>query len=119
MSLASSGPNKHQVRFSSGGSINSSSNYTYTDFYVQAGGTAATGTGTAQNIATMLFGAYVSYWVYDPAVASSPTSISADGVYTHTRFIAQGGYNANTAFDGIWLANNPLTGQVMMYGLRD
>ena len=119
MSLASSGPNKHQVRFSSGGSINSSTNYTYTDFYVQAGGTGASGTGTSQNIATMLYGSYVNYWVYDPAIASYPTQINADGIYSHTRFIAEGGYNAAAAFDGIWLANNSLTGQVMVYGLRD
>lgn len=116
---ASSGPNKHQVRFSTSGSIDSSGNYTYTDFYVQAGGTGASGAATGQTIATMLYGEYLQYWVYNPAISDFPTKISADGVYSHTKFIAEGGYNANKAFDGIWLANNAITGQVMVYGFRD
>jgi hypothetical protein len=116
---ASSGANKHQVRFSTNGSIDSSTNYTYTDFYVQAGGTGAAGTGTSQTVATLLYGEYLQYWVYNPAIDNFPTKISADGVYSHTKFIAEGGYNANKAFDGIWIANNAITGQVMVYGLKD
>ena len=115
----SSGPNKHQIRFSVGGVIDSTGNYTYTDFYVQAGGTGSSGSGTSQTIATMLYAEYIQYWIYNPAIADFATKVSADGVYSHTKFIAEGGYNANKAFDGIWLANNAITGQVMVYGLRD
>jgi hypothetical protein len=114
-----SGPNNHQVRFSVGGSIDSSTNYTATFFYVQAGGTGAGGYGTAQSIATTAYGQYVEYWVHDPAISDRVTDIKFDTTYTHTRFMGQAGYNASKAFDGIWLANNAISGEVMVYGIRD
>lgn len=104
-------------RFSSGGTTNSSNNYTYTNWYTQGGAAGVlNGTGTGTNWGVLGYAKDATFEVGQPANASTGTSLSFAGTYNHTLMIGQAGYNANAAFDGIQFANNFYTGTVKVYG---
>jgi hypothetical protein len=54
--------------------------------------------------------------VFQPANASTGTMLSFTGMYNHTLMLGMGGYNANTAFDGLQFANNFYSGTIQVYG---
>lgn len=104
-------------RFSSGGSPNGSSNYTYTNWYTQSGSNGnGASSGTATNWIFAGYGKEVILEIVNPADASTGTQMSFTGLYNHTLMIGQAGYNANAAFDGIQFANNFYSGTIRIYG---
>lgn len=111
--------NPSYVRFASGGTQNSSNNYTYTVWYSQSGVNGnGGGTGTATNWGQIGYHRNVAIDVYTPFVAGVGTTICAQGVYNHTVHIAEAGYNAAASFDGFVIANNYYSATVKVYGYR-
>lgn len=105
------------MRFSSGGTTNSSSNYTYTAWYSQSGTNGnQNGTGTLTNWMWSVYAKDLILEVYSPADASTGTQMGVQGFYNNTAMFGQAGYNGNTAFDGIQFANNFYSGTVKVYG---
>lgn len=105
------------VRFASGGVTNGSSNYTHTTWYTQSGVNGnLNGTGTGTNWMWLGYAKDAVFEVFQPAVASTGAQIAFTGNYNHTYMLAQGGYNANAAFDGIQFANNVYDATVRIYG---
>ncbi len=105
------------MRYSSGGTSNSSSNYTYTAWYSQSGVNGnQNGTGTATNWMWSVYAKDLILDVFSPADASTGTQMLVQGAYNNTLMMGQAGYNANAAFDGIQFANNFYSGTIRIYG---
>ena len=108
------------VRFATGGTVNSSSSYTYTGAYSQTTSFATTGrgTGTNTNVAVLDYAQDSCITLYAPFETRGTSAIFQNG-YAATYIFGQLGFNASTSFDGIQFFNNTYTGTVQVYGLRN
>jgi hypothetical protein len=112
--------NQLQMRFSTAGTVNSTSNYTWTGFYTQSGTSGNNGgTGTAQSYGVLNFTADAEWTVYGPFDSSRGTEVAVLSIYAHTAVLGEAGYNAAASFDGIQLLGNTYTGALQVYGLRN
>jgi hypothetical protein len=104
-----------------GGSENLTTNYTYVNWYIQAGpGTASSSvlnsTNTLSNVAVLGFMQDMEMTFYGPQLARS-TQVHFTSVYNHTVMWGETNFAASTQFDGFQLLNNTLSGVVRIYGL--
>lgn len=120
--LGTAGPpaNPHQVRFiQPSGTPDSSAGYTYTNFYQQGG---ATGAGAAtvsnQTVGSYGYAQMFTLEVFSPFL-NSATMSQFNGIYVHTFFLGQCGFNLGTSFSGINFLNNTLGGTIQVYGYRN
>lgn len=103
------------IRFTTGGTDNSVSNYIYSGFYVQTSGYGAWPYSGAANWAQ------IGYWenavlrIFNPNLPQA-TSGTWDVSYGQTRGIGQLGFTGATAFDGIQFSNNYYSGTFRVYG---
>jgi hypothetical protein len=104
-------------RFATGGTTNSTSNYTYTNWYTQAGVNGnQSGSGTGYSWGVLGYFKDAILEIGQPANASTGSQVAFTGYYTTTLMLGQAGLNVNSAVDGIQFANNFYTGTVQVYG---
>jgi hypothetical protein len=113
--------NQQYLRMASGGSVNLTTNYSYVNWYIQAGaGTATSSTlnsnSTLQNVAVLGFLQDMEMTFFGPQLVRS-TQVHFNSVYNHTVMWGESNFNATTQFDGFQLLNNTLNGVVRIYGL--
>lgn len=109
--------NPHQVRFiQPSGTPDSSAGYTYTNFYQQGGVTGAgAAAGSNQTVGSYGYAQMFTLEVFSPFL-NSYTMSQFNGIYAHTFFLGQCGFNGGTSFSGINFLNNTLTGTIQVYG---
>lgn len=112
--------NPHQVRFiQPSGTPDSSAGYTYTNLYQQGGVTGAgAAAGSNQTVGSYGYAQMFTLEVFSPFL-NSYTMSQFNGIYAHTFFLGQCGFNGVTSFSGINFLNNTLTGTIQVYGYRN
>lgn len=102
-------------RFSTAGVTNSTSQYSFTNWYTQSGGNGNLSGNTNQNWGVLGYFKDFNMDVFQPMDASTGTQVAFNGVYNNTYMVGQAGLNANVAVDGIQFANNYYTGKIKVY----
>jgi hypothetical protein len=118
---SSNTPNYILLRFASGGTVNTTTNYQYVNWYIQAtGGTASSAAGNPnanlQTSAAVAYAQDLEMTFYAPQLSRS-TNVYFTSVYNYTNFWGEVYFAATTAFDGFQLLNNTYGGVVRIYGL--
>ena len=113
--------NRVFVRFATSGTVNTTSNYTYTQSYTQITSltNSGIGTGTGTNVAVLEFAQDSEIMLFAPFENNRGTNATFINSYGHTNLWGQFGFNTSTRFDGIQFFNNTYTGTVQVYGLRN
>jgi hypothetical protein len=113
--------NRIYIRFSTGGTVNTTSNYTYTQSYTQTTSlvNSGIGTGSGTNVAVLEFVQDSEVTVFAPFENNRGTNATFVNSYQHTNLWGQFGFNTSTSFDGIQFFNNTYTGNVQVYGMRN
>lgn len=111
--------NQIYVRFATGGTVNTTANYSFTSFYSQTGSYANSTGATGQTFMNPSYGEDLVLEVSGPFTTSRATSATSYSSYSNTAVFGQIGFNASTSFDGIQFLNNTYTGNVQVYGLRN
>ena len=110
-------PNLFYVRMTAGGSVNSTTSYLYSNFYVQGNSTAiGTFNTTLTNVGVLGYAMDMEITFYAPQLARH-TDILFTSSYNYTTFIGNCYFATAAQFDGFQLFNNTTSGVVRIYGL--
>ena len=108
--------NKSTLRFTTAGTVNTTTNYTWAHAFVQGTSTGVAGQTTAVTSMTTPFFNDMILEVYSPFSSSRATMVNVNSVYAGTNFYGQAGFNLSTSFDGFQLTNNTFDVTIQVYG---